>query len=359
MEDHGARSALGESSAVAGHDEYFRLALEASPTGMIMVDSVGRIVLVNAQVEKLFGYERRELVGAPIEVLVPERLRTGHPHFRGQFFANPKTRPMGAGRDLHGLRKDGTEVPVEIGLNPLVTAQGTFVLSSVVDITERKRAQLALEEQRNDLDRKNREREVLLKEVYHRVKNNLQVISSLLNLQASQVTDSRSQELLEEACNRVHAIALVHEQLYQSTDLARVNFSAYVTELVDHLRGGLTGGSDVEVQLHAESDTLYLPVHSAIPAGLILTELITNALKHAFTGRLPGRVTVQLKEPAPCSVSLSVMDDGRGLPANLDVGTASTLGLELVGKLAKQLRAKLDLKRDHGTRFDLMFTYDN
>lgn len=353
-----APSAFNEPSAVAAHDEHFRLALEASPTGMIMVDSFGRIVLVNAQVEKLFGYERSELVGAPIELLVPERLRSGHPHFRGQFFENPKTRPMGAGRDLHGLRKDGTEVPVEIGLNPLVTARGTFVLSSVVDITERKRAQLALEKQRNDLDLKNREREVLLKEVYHRVKNNLQVISSLLNLQASQISDARSQELLEEACNRVHAIALVHEQLYQSTDLARVNFSAYVTELVEHLRGGLTG-CDVRVQLHAESDTLHLPVHSAIPAGLILTELITNALKHAFPEELPGRVTVVLKEPAPCSVSLSVIDDGKGLPAHLDVGTASTLGLELVGKLAKQLRGKLDVTRDSGTRFDLTFTYDH
>jgi two-component sensor histidine kinase len=100
-------------------------------------------------------------------------------------------------------------------------------------------------------------------------------------------------------------------------------------------------------------------VHFAIPAGLILTELITNALKHAFSEERPGRVTVQLKEPAPCSVSVSVIDDGKGLPAHLDVGTAGTLGLELVGKLAKQLRGKLDVTRGNGTRFDLMFTYDD
>ena len=207
------------------HGELFRIALEAAPTGMIMVDRDGRIVLVNAQVERIFGYRRQELVGESIDMLVPSRFRERHPDVRNRFFAEPVARPMGAGRDLYGIRKDGSEVPVEIGLNPVRTLAGEFVLSSVVDITERKRAEEALEEQRNDLDRQSREREVLLKEIYHRVKNNLQVISSLLNLQTSSVTDGRARESLEEARNRVLSIALVHEQLYQSTDLGRVDFS--------------------------------------------------------------------------------------------------------------------------------------
>jgi PAS domain S-box-containing protein len=120
--------------------EQFRLAIEAAPTGMLMMDESGAIVLVNAQVEKLFGYLRAELLGQKIEILVPARFRMHHPGFRTDFFGDPKARAMGGGRDLYGLRKDGSEVPIEIGLNPLRTSEGNFVLSSVVDITERKRA---------------------------------------------------------------------------------------------------------------------------------------------------------------------------------------------------------------------------
>jgi PAS domain S-box-containing protein len=121
-------------------DEQFHLAIEAAPTGMLMIDRSGIIVLVNAQVEKLFGYRRDELLGLPVERLVPERFRSHHPDLRGSFFADPQTRAMGEGRELFGLRKDGGEVPIEIGLNPLRTSAGDFVLSSIADISERKRA---------------------------------------------------------------------------------------------------------------------------------------------------------------------------------------------------------------------------
>jgi len=121
--------------------EDFRLVLEGTPMAMVMVDSTGKIALVNALAEQLFGYDRRELVGRAIETLVPERFRTTHPEDRNGFLADPTPRVMGAGRDLFALRKDGREVPVEIGLSPLATKRGTFVLASIVDITERKRAE--------------------------------------------------------------------------------------------------------------------------------------------------------------------------------------------------------------------------
>jgi PAS domain S-box-containing protein len=128
-------------SKVEPGDDLFRLAVESAPNAMIMVDREGRIVLANTQTEKLFGYPRGELLGKSMEMLVPERFRAKHPGQRGDFFAHPQTRSMGAGRDLFGLRKDGVEVPVEIGLNPLQTSGGTFVLAAIVDITERKRAE--------------------------------------------------------------------------------------------------------------------------------------------------------------------------------------------------------------------------
>src|SRR6185295_3487196 len=118
-----------------------RLVVEATPNAIVMVDDRGRITLVNSQAEQLFGYPRAELIGQPIEMLVPVRYRAAHPGHRGGFFKQPATRSMGAGRDLYGRRKDGSEVPIEIGLNPIRAAEGAFVLASIIDITERKRAE--------------------------------------------------------------------------------------------------------------------------------------------------------------------------------------------------------------------------
>ena len=124
-------------------EERLHLVVEAAPNAMIMIDAGGFIELVNAQAERYFGYSRKELLGQPVEKLVPERFRSRHPSMRASFFEAPQSRPMGMGRDLYGLRKDGSEFPIEIGLNPISTDQGPMVLSSIVDITERKR----LEEQ--------------------------------------------------------------------------------------------------------------------------------------------------------------------------------------------------------------------
>ena len=132
----------GESAA----EWRFRLVVEAAPNAMVLIDRTGRIVMVNTQAEQVFGYSRRELVGQPVEMLVPERFRSHHPELRKGFFADPRARPMGAGRDLYGLKKDGTEVSVEIGLNPIDTDEGPMVLSAIVDITARKVAELALRE---------------------------------------------------------------------------------------------------------------------------------------------------------------------------------------------------------------------
>lgn len=137
---------VGDLHSLELEDAQFRLAIEAAPTGMSMIDERGQILLVNAQAERLFGYSRAELIGQQMDVLVPDHSRARHPGFRERFFDDPRARPMGAGRDLFGRRRDGTEVPVEIGLNPLITEHGRYVLSSIVDITERKRAEREREE---------------------------------------------------------------------------------------------------------------------------------------------------------------------------------------------------------------------
>lgn len=327
-------------------DDLFRLAIEAAPTGMMMVSESGHIVLVNAQLERLFGYTRDELVGKPMEMLVPERLRAHHPELRRGFYENPHPRAMAGNRDLYGLRKDGVEVPVEIRLNPLVTPGGAFVLSSIVDITERKRAAAQVEASL-------REKETLLREVHHRVKNNLQVISSLLSLQAGHIEDERLASLLSDCQSRVHSIALVHETLSHVGNLARVNVCEYLQTLVEHLESAMSRES-VPVVLVVETSSLQLPLDAAVPCGLIVNELVTNALKHAFVGRSEGRVVIDAAANGKV-ICISVKDDGVGLPADLAVERTSSMGLRLVTTLARQLGAKVHVSRSPGTEVRVTF----
>jgi len=132
--------------------------IKSAPTAMVIIDAGSAMVLVNAETEKLFGYRREELLGQPVELLVPERLRTGHPRQRAEFFATPEARRMGTGRDLHAVRRDGSEFPVEIGLNPITTDDGLLVLSVIIDITERKRLEQALQQANEELEQRVAER---------------------------------------------------------------------------------------------------------------------------------------------------------------------------------------------------------
>jgi PAS domain S-box-containing protein len=327
-------------------EELFRLALEAAPTGMLMIDDRGAITLVNAQIEVLFGYPREELIGKPVEQLIPARFRERHPSFRGSFFAAPQTRVMGAGRDLYGLRKDGTEVPIEIGLNPLETSAGRFVLSSIVDITERRRAV-------DQLHAGLKERDVLLQEVHHRVKNNLQLICSLINVQARKLEEGGPREVLAECKHRVEAIAMIHEQLYQSRNYASIPFSEYARSLASNIVHAAAASGTIE--LHCQCDPVLLPVDKAISCGLILNELITNALKHAFPEGNGGRLFVELQQLPDSRVRLSVRDTGIGMAFRFEDASMASLGTQLVKTLTDQLDGSLQMQIDGGTVISIEF----
>jgi PAS domain S-box-containing protein len=200
------------------------------------------------------------------------------------------------------------------------------------------------------------EKNVLLREVHHRVKNNLQVISSLLDLQSSFAADPASVELFHESMNRVRSMALVHEMLYRSGDLANVDFAAYIEGLAEYLfRAYLVDANTVRLDIQAAPD-LCLPVDAAVPCGLLLNELLSNCLKHAFRGKESGTVRIVLSRVDGNKVGLSVADDGIGLPPDfVDIRQAKSFGLQLVAMLADQLKAATEVVRTGGTMIGLTF----
>lgn len=326
--------------------------LDAAPDAMVIVAPDGRVRVANQQARALFGYDVGELEGQPIEVLIPERYRRSHPVFRSGYGQEPRIRPMGTGRDLFAQRKDGTEFPAEISLGPIETADGVFVTAAVRDITDRLRL---AEEQRaarraieiaDELQAGLREREILLQEVHHRVKNNLQVISSLINMQRRRVGDGRAKAALLECQTRVQAIGLIHEQLYRYGDYARVPFAAYVQGLVGRLDEAF--GSPGRVRVELDVSAVPLPVDKAIPCGLIVNELVTNAFKHAFPGDVHGTIRVRLADPVEGRVTLTVDDDGAGMPSAPSPESTS-LGLQLVQTLVAQLLGTLSFGVPPGT----------
>jgi len=341
--------------------DLLRLVLEGAPTGMIMVDAHGQIRLVNARIESLFGYPRAELVGRPLDMLLPERLRGGHHRQLAGFFADPRSRVIGRGRDLLGRRVDGSEIPIEIALSPLTTPEGEFVVGSVADITDRKRAEREraslLEQLRlsnTQLSAAIGERDVLLQEVHHRVNNNLQVISSMINLQLRQLRDTGGRHALVECQTRVQAIALVHEQLYRSRDHGAVPFSEYARRLATSVFQAI-GTAPGSIRLELAMADVALTIDKAIPCGLIMNELITNSLKHAFPGERPGTLRVSLERDGEAGIRLMVKDDGIGLPDGFDMVRSDSLGLQLIRILADQLDGTLTCRGDHGAEFTLAF----
>ena len=226
----------------------------------------------------------------------------------------------------------------------------------VLLMTERAAAiQRVVEQRTAQLRDALKEKETLLQEIHHRVKNNLQVVSSLINIQQRKLGPGASRQALQECQTRVQAIALVHDKLYQSRDYSSVPFSQYARDLAANVfhAAGLSSGA---VKLEVEVSEVSLGVDKAIPCGLILNELVTNALKHGFPQDRPGTVRVELGQTADGHVRLAVSDDGVGLPAGLDIRHSDTLGLQLVRTLAEQLAAKLEVGRgDRGTLFEVVF----
>jgi PAS domain S-box-containing protein len=305
----------------------------------------GVITSWNTGAQRLYGYTAEEVTGQSIALLVPPERADELPTILARLRKGEHIQHVEAVR----MRKDGQRLDVSLCISPIEDATGCVIGAATIarDITERKRVEA-------ELNASLREKEVLLKEIHHRVKNNLQVVSSLLSLQGRTIPDSRLRAAFEDSRARIQTMALIHEQLYQSANLAQIDFAKYLSDLAHSVvKASRVGQGLLSLDLSAEE--VFFPIETAIPCGLLLHELLSNCVKHAFPGNRGGTIGVRLCRYPQGSYGLTVRDDGVGLPPGLDIRAPVSLGLRLVHLLAAQLHGALTFESRQGTSVSLAF----
>jgi len=316
---------------------------DSASVGLMQVNGQGIVLKVNHAILQLLGYTLDECIGHPVtEFYVDEALILGG---LKRLLAHESIADLEAAVRC----KDGSVKYVLLDSNGL-WENNEFINSRcfIRDITERKKAEAQLQQSLN-------EKEVLLKEIHHRVKNNLQIISSLLALRADTVAEENIREVLIESQQRIRSMSLIHEHFYQSESLARVDFGEYLLKLVNTLyRSTSSTIGGVKLDINAE-ENVSLNMETAVPLGLMVNELVNNAFKHAFKNG-KGLLSITLKRESPDSYNLTVADDGPGLPPDFDIATTSSLGMRLVETFSRQLKAKLEIPSGVGATFRLVFS---
>ena len=323
--------------------------IDSAMDAIITINSDHNIVLFNKAAEKMFQYSAEEVLGESINMFIPKRYHIIHEKHINKFDkTGMTTREMGSGGCITGVRANREEFPLETAISQLEISGEKLFTVICRDVTEQQKYRTQIE---NSL----KEKEVLLKEIHHRVKNNLQIISSLLNLQSNFIEDEKMTEIFKESRNRVKSMALIHEKLYQSKDLSQINIAEYLRDLSSYLYSSYRMEPNA-IKLKLELEDIYLDVNFAINLGLITNELISNSLKHAFPQKRSGEISVKMHKITNNSLTLTVKDNGIGFPDNLDHTTTKSLGLQLVNSLVLQYKGTIEFLSKEGTKFIMRFT---
>jgi PAS domain S-box-containing protein len=310
----------------------------------IQYDARNRVTDWNTGAERVLGYNEQEIIGQDGAIFfTPEDRAAKQPEME---LATAVTAGRAEDERWH-VRKDGSRFRASGVMTPLRDDAGQLIGFAKVmrDVTERERA-------RERLERANHEKDSLLREIHHRVKNNLQVIVSLLSMHARHVADPHAAELIIETQNRVRAIARIHESLYGSSDLSMVRFGSYLNRLASDLVSFY--GMRDRVATHVQAEEITLEIERAIPLALITNELLCNALKHGFPEGRTGVISVALTQNG-ADARLCVFDDGIGLPKSVNLDTATSMGFHLIRILSAQLQAHAEMSSNAGTRIALQF----
>lgn len=326
-------------------EERFRKAFDYAPIGLALVSPEGAWLRVNKRICEIVGYTEEELLKIDFQTIThPEDLEEDLNYVKQMLEGTIQTYQI----EKRYFHKKGHIVHVLLAVSLVRDNQNQplYFISQIKDITAGKMAEEKLKQSL-------REKETLIQEIHHRVKNNLAVIGSLFYLQSRYTDDPKILRLLQDCQDRVRSMALVHEQLYSSPDLSKINFSQYTRELVQSLHRNYNhSGHDIQLQLDLESVTL--DVEKAIPCGLILNELITNAFKHAFPNHSSGHIRISLTQKETGEVTLSVMDSGIGIKPDIVENKKLSLGMRLIHSLSKQIDGRVDfINHNPGTEVTL------
>lgn len=321
-------------------EKFFSELFNTSPLAITFLNSHNEVELVNHGFENLFGYTLEEIKGLEIDrIIVPEG---------GLEEAKRLTNsPNAEKKQLVRVSKDGKLLEVIVYSVPVILdgkLEAKFGL--YVDVTERQRAE-------ETVLKSLKEKELLLAEVHHRVKNNLAVISGLLELQSYAVDDPNVKLVLNDSRLRIQSIALVHEKLYKNENLSDIAIEPYIMELIEGLQKSFKSVS-FDVSFDYEIDPVNLIITQAIPCGLLINEIVTNAYKHAFEGRMEGRIRISFKMKKQV-IKLSIKDDGVGIDNMQFSKSGPSLGMKLIRTISKQLRAETEIKSGEGTEFIFSF----
>jgi PAS domain S-box-containing protein len=340
--------------------------VESSNDAIITGSLDTTIISWNKAAEQMYGYSAEEVMGKSASILESDNVKGEVKHFYEKIKRGDKIQHFETSR----LKKDGTVINISLTLSPVFDAGGRLVaISSIArDITKRKEAQETMEKM--EIARK--------KEIHHRIKNNLQVISSLLDLQAEKfrdkgcIEDSEVLTAFRESQDRVMSIALIHEELHEGRGNDTLNFSPYLEMLVKNLfQTYRIGNTNTSLNLELE-ENIFFEMDIAVPLGIIINELISNSLKHAFPGREKGTIRIKLcrEESGECANNIgsekvvckgtdfiiTVLDNGVGMPESFNSESSDSLGLQLVTILVDQLNGKIELNSNNGTEFTIRFS---
>lgn len=358
--------------------DYFESVFQSMINMLIVVNPKGIIKTINSATLELLGYKESELIGKSISMIFPEEASSQKSTLinelvkKGAVHNNEKIFVSKSGKKIPVLFSGALMSDDKCKLQGIVCAAQDITKHKKIEEERKKRAEATAvakteKKRAEELEQINRvlkktykhletslkEKEILLKEIHHRVKNNMQVISGLLDLQADKSKNKAINEFSMKAKNRIRSMALLHEKIYLSKDLTNIEFSDYIEILTNELI--YSYNIDNNIILKRDIDKVFLNIDTAIPLGLIINELVTNSLKYAFPKNRKGEIYINLKSGKNNKIILEVGDNGLGLPKNFDINNTETLGLELVISLTKQLKGSIKLFRHNGTKFKIEF----